>query len=135
MTRQPLMLFAGLAALIALGLALCEAQTTRSEAAGAGTPALDAAQVDRWMQVKLKSAQDVFAGLTNGDFTAVENSARRMQVLNVLEQWSARREFIGKSDYQGQLNAFEFATRELVRHAVDGMIARLTFWSRTRKRP
>lgn len=83
--------------------------------------------VDRWMEVKLKSSQEVFAGLTNGDFDKVELSARRMQVLSLLEQWSLRRgQYAGRSDYEGQLNAFDYATKELVREAkerdIDGAL-------------
>ncbi|MGD9857471.1 MAG: hypothetical protein AB7U20_21220 [Planctomycetaceae bacterium] len=71
------------------------------------------------MAVKLSSAQQIFEHLTRGDFEQLETSARRMQVLNFLEQWQREREFKQASDYQGQLNAFEFSTKELMRHAKD----------------
>jgi hypothetical protein len=74
---------------------------------------------DAWMQVKLTSAQHILAHLTSGDFEKLQTSARRMQVMNILEQWNRDAEFTGKSEYQGQLNAFEFATKELIRHADD----------------
>lgn len=74
---------------------------------------------DRWMAVKLASSQQVLEHLTRGDFEKLQTSARRMQVLNFLEQWTRDEDFQRKSDYQGQLNAFEFATKELIRHAGD----------------
>lgn len=74
---------------------------------------------DAWMQVKLTSAQQILAHLTSGDFEKLQTSARRMQVMNLLEQWSRDEDFTDKSDYEGQLNAFEFATKELIRHADD----------------
>jgi hypothetical protein len=74
---------------------------------------------DRWMRLKLISSQRVFEGLTSGDFVAVERNARRMQVLHLLEQWLKEREFAQRSEYQGQLHAFEFAVKELIRHGAD----------------
>ena len=38
-----------------------------------------------------------------------------MLVLNLLEQWIADKPFMNRSNYQAQLNAFEYATKELVR--------------------
>jgi hypothetical protein len=74
---------------------------------------------DRWMAVKLTSAQQILEHLSTGDFDKLQASARRMQVINFLEQWQRDNDFTGKSDYQEQLNAFEFATKELIRHAGD----------------
>ncbi|MCA9073389.1 MAG: hypothetical protein KDA93_00045 [Planctomycetaceae bacterium] len=74
---------------------------------------------DRWMSVKLTSAQRILEDLTTGDFDGLEAHARRMQVMNLLEQWIRDEDVERKSDYQGQLNAFEFATKELIRHAAD----------------
>lgn len=74
---------------------------------------------DRWMAAKLNSAQEIFADLTRGDFAGVEENARRMQVINLLEQWARDADFERESDYVGQLNAFEFSIKELVRHAGD----------------
>ncbi len=74
---------------------------------------------DRWMAAKLVSAQNIFGDLTHGDFESLEENARRMQVINLLEQWMRDANFEHKSEYEGQLNAFEFATKELVRHAGD----------------
>lgn len=108
--------FSGIAMLIPIGLALCD------DIASSPLPDPSAAtsqrDVDRWMQIKLTSAQEVFAGLTSGDFDQVQKSARRMQVISIMEQWSKRRgEYATRSEYEGQLNAFDFATKELVREA------------------
>jgi len=69
------------------------------------------------MAAKLNISQQVLEHLTSGDFKQLETSARRMQVMNFLEQWVRDENFENASDYQGQLNAFEFATKELVRNA------------------
>lgn len=74
---------------------------------------------DRWMKAKLHSAQQIFAGLTQGDLEIVKKRAQYMAVVNVLEDWMKKNEFTKKSAYRGQLNAFEFANRELIRHAED----------------
>jgi hypothetical protein len=116
MTRKFALLVAGTAGVFVLAWGLpADDAALRKDAVV--TADIKQEEVDRWMQVKLKSAQDIFAGLTSGDFSQVETSARRMQVLHILEQWSKRHDFEEKSDYEGQLNAFEFATKELVRHA------------------
>lgn len=77
---------------------------------------------DRWMQAKLHSAQQIFAGLTQGDLDVVKKRAQYMAVVNALEDWLKKSELKKKSAYQGQLNAFEFANKELIRHADDGNI-------------
>ena len=74
---------------------------------------------DRWMQAKLASTQGIFEGLTEGDLDAVARNARRMRSVHVLEQWLRDTGFEDESEYQGQLNAFEFANKELIRFAVD----------------
>jgi hypothetical protein len=74
---------------------------------------------DRWMAAKLTSSQQILEHLTRGEFEELETSARRMQVMNFLEQWLREEDFARESEYQGQLNAFEFATKELTRHAGD----------------
>lgn len=74
---------------------------------------------DRWMHAKLHSAQQIFAGLTQGDLEVVKKRAQYMAVVNVLEDWVKKSEFKKKSAYQGQLNAFEFANKELIRNADD----------------
>jgi hypothetical protein len=90
---------------------------------GSSTAADDQAEEqtehDRWMASKLNSAQQIFEDLTRGNFERLEGNARRMQVINLLEQWARDEEFERMSDYAGQLNAFEFSIKELVRHAGD----------------
>ncbi len=73
----------------------------------------------RWMHAKSSAGQQMFVSLAKGDFEQLETQARRMQVLNFLEQWARETDFQRKSEYQGQLNAFDFATKELIRHARD----------------
>lgn len=80
------------------------------------------AEADRWMQAKLNYAQQIFAGLTEGDLEVVKKRAQLMAVVNVLEDWAKKSDIKKKSAYQGQLNAFEFANKELIRHAEDDNI-------------
>jgi hypothetical protein len=55
--------------------------------------------------------------------SAVSEAGARMQVMSLMENW-----FIGNeksnatSKYRQQLNRFDFATKELIRHADDGNI-------------
>lgn len=77
---------------------------------------------DAWMHAKLQSSQDIFAGLTRGDLDLVQKRARGMLLTGILENWLRKSDFTKKSAYQGQLNAFEFANKELIRHAEDGDI-------------
>jgi len=74
-------------------------------------------KADQWMEAKLATSQRVFESLTRGDFPSLEENSRRLVVLNFMEQWIRSNSYVDKSDYQGQLNAFEFATKELIRHA------------------
>ncbi len=73
------------------------------------------AEANKWMQVKLHSSQEIFAAMTRGDAKSIETNARRMLVINVLEQWIADKPYMNQSEYEAQLNAFEYATKELVR--------------------
>jgi hypothetical protein len=78
------------------------------------------------MQAKLHATQEIFAGLTKGNLDTVATNARRMQSVHILEQWLSDTGFEDRSDYQGQLNAFEYANKELIRFAeaddVDGAL-------------
>lgn len=89
-------------------------------------PALSKTEENRWMQVKLHSSQEILAGLTNGDFKKIEEQSRRLLVFNVLENWRRENALAKDSEYQGQLNSFEFAAKELVRNAeaknIDGAL-------------
>jgi hypothetical protein len=116
MSRSHKLLITALAASMPIGWLLSD-DSARS-AAPPTAAVTDQQEVDRWMEIKLHSAQEVFAGLTSGNFEQVQSNARRMQVFNILEQWSTRRgEYRRRSDYEGELNAFEYATKELVREA------------------
>ncbi len=67
------------------------------------------------MEGKLLDSQDVFAGLTRGDFDQIQVNARRMQVSHLLEQWSRDRQLTRNSDYEAQANVYDFAVKELIR--------------------
>lgn len=73
---------------------------------------------ETWMIAKLHDAQDVFAGLTRGDFDTINLNARRMLISNLLEQWGRTNDFTKASDYEAQVNAYEFAVKELIRSSV-----------------
>ena len=75
-----------------------------------------------WMQIKLRSSQEILAALTRGEMAKVEVNARRLLVTNILEQWARKEEFTKKSEYEGELNRFEFATKELIRFGRAGDI-------------
>lgn len=84
------------------------------------------ADADKWMKLKLLSSQQILNGLALADFQQIEESSRRMLVLNTLENWLRQNEFTRKSDYQKQLNNFEFAGKEILRNAqeknIDGAL-------------
>jgi len=75
----------------------------------------DQTEANKWMQIKLHASQEILAGLTNADFKKIEDQSRRLLVFHILENWLQENPFSGGSEYQGQLNSFEFATKELVR--------------------
>jgi hypothetical protein len=69
-----------------------------------------------WMQMKLQLSQEILAGLTRGDFVAVESQAQKMNVVNFLEKLVTADKPHYK-EYTRQLNAFETANRDLLRQA------------------
>ena len=81
---------------------------------------------DVWMRLKLKSSQAIFDGLMHADFESVNRSARAMHGVGVLEKWLRDNSYVNSSDYEGQLNAFEYANKELIRTSsnrdVDGAL-------------
>jgi hypothetical protein len=79
-------------------------------------------EVNKWMQMKLHSTQEIFAAMSRGDAKAIETPARRMLVLNVLEQWKSNKPYMDHSEYEAQLNAFEYAVKELARNGRDNNI-------------
>jgi hypothetical protein len=79
-------------------------------------------EANKWMQIKLHSSQEIFAALSRGDAKAIETPARRMLLLNVLEQWKSNKSYMDHSEYEAQLNAFEYAVKELARTGRDNNI-------------
>lgn len=77
---------------------------------------------DRWMELKLASSQLIFAELTRGNLEGVAKQAKAGRVVDALEYWLRTSEFRKQSEYQKQLNLYQFATRELARQADDGNI-------------
>jgi hypothetical protein len=81
-----------------------------------------AKDANKWMEIKLHSSQEIFAALSRGDAKGIETPARRMLLLNVLEQWKSNKPYMDHSQYEGQLNAFEYAVKELARTGRDNNI-------------
>ena len=77
---------------------------------------------DRWMLFKLTSSQAMFTELTRGNLKGVAKHARASQAIDALEYWLRGKEFRNRSEYHKQLNQYQFAVRELARHAEDGNI-------------
>ena len=71
------------------------------------------------MQAKLASTQVILAELTYGDLAGVAKHARATQAVDALEYWLRGRTFRRRSEYHKQLNHYQFALRELARHAED----------------
>ncbi len=74
---------------------------------------------DKWMKAKQVHAQDIFAGLTDGDFDKMAASGRLLLGSGILEAWLKSRDFEKRSDYRGQMYALDYANKELIRHAED----------------
>ena len=70
---------------------------------------------NKWMESKLRFSQEIFAALTRGDAKQIETNARRMLMVNIVEQWKVDKPYMDSSEYEAQLNAFEYATKELAR--------------------
>lgn len=120
MQRFTLMLMLVVVIAVAVAVAAGDKETKKpKEGAKEPVAAQKEDEGDRWMKAKLHSAQQIFAGLTEGDLEIVKKRAQYMAVVNVLEDWLKKNDFTKKSAYRGQLNAFEFANRELIRHAED----------------
>jgi hypothetical protein len=113
------------------GLAVQGQPTAKPAAKAEASNADDAedhegSESDKWMRIKLKASQGIFDGLTRGDHQKIEDNARRMLLLNFLEQWRRDNDFTRESEYEAQLNAFEYANKELIRTAhhkdIDGAL-------------
>ncbi|MFK7820295.1 MAG: hypothetical protein AB8G99_16350, partial [Planctomycetaceae bacterium] len=75
-------------------------------------------KVDGWMKAKRDNSHKIFAGLIAGDFKKVEDASLKMIGNNFLEGWLAdRKQYEKHFSYHGQLNAFEYSTKELWRFA------------------
>jgi cytochrome c556 len=76
--------------------------------------------VSFWMEKKLQYTQDILRGLVTGDLDDVAEKAEQMRLLAKVEGWIRSR----KPGYRAQMQAFEFANAEILRHAqadnVDG---------------
>lgn len=107
------------ASVLAVAFALTVATPFSRSVAGEASSSSAKSESDKWMAIKLTSAQEIVKHLTSADFEQLEASARRMHVMNFLEKWQREEDFAEQSEYQGQLNAFEFATKELIRHSQD----------------
>src|SRR5262245_40471326 len=81
-----------------------------------GRPAVADEKPSDWMKQKLEMSQNILAGLTKGDFDAVETNAQKMNVVNHLEKLVAADQPHYK-EYMRQLAAFESANRELLRQS------------------
>jgi len=69
-----------------------------------------------WMKQKLEMSQNILAGLTKGDFKAIESNGLQMNIVSFLEKEVAQDKPYYK-EYMRQLDAFETANRELLRQA------------------
>ena len=92
-------------------------QTETSE--GPAKVSQDKEQQNRWMELKLRNSQELFAELTHGNLDAVGKRARTMQAAEFMEYWIRGREFRQRSEYHAQVNRYQFAIRELARNAED----------------
>jgi hypothetical protein len=62
-----------------------------------------------WMKQKLSASQNILAGLTKGDFEAIDKNAQSMLVVEYLEKW-LRADTPG---YSAKLKDFEYANKSL----------------------
>lgn len=75
-------------------------------------------KVDQWMKAKQSHAHEIFDGLIASDFKKIEDASAKMIGNNFLERWMAnRKEYEKHFAYHGQLNSFEYSTKELWRFA------------------
>ena len=84
--------------------------TTRVTCVARGDDAkAQAAQASIWMKQKLVASQNILAGLTKGDYEAVEKNAQSMLVVGYLEKW-VRADIPG---YRKMMTDFEYANKAL----------------------
>jgi Cytochrome C''. len=70
-----------------------------------------------WMRMKLRSTQEILAGLTRGDLALVEDQANRILVFNMLEKYVSKNEQIDAEAYKKQLQEFENDAKDVKKHA------------------
>ncbi len=96
----------------------------------------DKRKVDRWMKAKRDYSHQIFDGLIAGDFKKIEEASVKMMGNNFLESWLAdRKQYKQDFAYHGELNAFEYSTKELWRFAkqkdIDGALRSYGVMSRS----
>lgn len=69
-----------------------------------------------WMEKKMEYSQEMLRGLVSGDLDTVAEKAEQMRVVSKVEGWIRGK----KSGYRAQLQVFEFANNEILRHARAG---------------
>ena len=74
-------------------------------------------RANRWMKAKQRNAHLIFDGLTEGDFEKVAKGAKFMRSSGALERWLSDQNYFDHYAYDGQANTFNYAVRELQRHA------------------
>lgn len=79
-------------------------------------PASAQEKASDWMKNKARMSHAILDGLTDADFVKIELNAQKMNVINFLEKMVATDKPEYK-EYMRQLNAFETATRELLRQS------------------
>jgi hypothetical protein len=62
-----------------------------------------------WMKQKLVASQNILAGLTKGNYEAIEKNAQSMLAVAYLEKWIRS----GTPGYQKLMKDFEFANKSL----------------------
>lgn len=93
-------------------------------------------KVDVWMKGKQAHAHEIFDGLIASDFKKIETASAKMIGNNFMERWLAdRKPYEQYFAYHGQLNSFEYSTKELWRFAkqkdIDGALQAYGIMSRS----
>ncbi len=86
-------------------------------AAGAADEPGQESTASYWMQKKMSYSEKILAGLSSGDFDAIEKNARAMGALNQMEKWVRGNVPEYTSEYRAQLKIFQNADEQLMRAA------------------
>ncbi|WP_459555349.1 hypothetical protein [Lacunimicrobium album] len=70
-----------------------------------------------WMRMKLRSSQEILAGLTRGDLALVEDQANRLLIFNMLEKYVSKNEQFDAEAYKKQLQEFENDAKDVKKNA------------------